>query len=216
MIGANLIPVIGALFWKWDVATILFLYWAESSIIGFFTACRIRFSALSANPSSSHLLTFFCLHFGLFTAGHGLFLIAVFLDPKTASLTEVMTSRGFFITLAVMIIEHAFFFHTEFIRDEQYKRSKPDDHFVSPYPRILAMHVTILAGTGAAHLFDMGRVVAVMILIGLHSAIETISWAYKLPSKGFLGGIRSAVLRGLMLAGIMFVFCVCHGVNAGR
>ena len=35
LIGANLVPLIGVLFFKWDIFSIMLLYWLESGVVGF-------------------------------------------------------------------------------------------------------------------------------------------------------------------------------------
>jgi hypothetical protein len=41
LIGANLIPLIGAVALGWDVASLLFIYWLESAVVGFFNVLRM-------------------------------------------------------------------------------------------------------------------------------------------------------------------------------
>jgi len=41
LILSNLIPLIGVLFFGWDVSTILILYWSENVIIGFYNIFKM-------------------------------------------------------------------------------------------------------------------------------------------------------------------------------
>lgn len=41
LIAANLITIILAVLGNWDLATVMFIYWAQSIIIGFFTVMNI-------------------------------------------------------------------------------------------------------------------------------------------------------------------------------
>src|SRR5947207_8973953 len=84
LIAANLVPLGGVLFFGWDLASVIILYWAESAVIGFYTALKIavvgKFAALFAVP-------FFVGHFGGFMALHFLLIYNFFvrgLSPAAA------------------------------------------------------------------------------------------------------------------------------------
>ncbi|HLO36765.1 MAG TPA: DUF6498-containing protein, partial [Candidatus Deferrimicrobium sp.] len=34
LVGFNLLPLAGVIFWRWNVATLLVLYWVENGIVG--------------------------------------------------------------------------------------------------------------------------------------------------------------------------------------
>ena len=50
LIGANLIPLVGVLFFGWDAATILVLYWAENLIVGFYSILRTVLASVEPDP----------------------------------------------------------------------------------------------------------------------------------------------------------------------
>ena len=41
LVVANLLPLVGVLFWDWDVFFLLLLFWCENVIIGLFGIARI-------------------------------------------------------------------------------------------------------------------------------------------------------------------------------
>ena len=41
LILANSLPLLGILFFSWDVFSLLFLYWLETIVIGFFNVLKI-------------------------------------------------------------------------------------------------------------------------------------------------------------------------------
>ena len=41
LIGANMLPLAGVLFFGWDLPTVMVLFWAESAVIGFYTALKM-------------------------------------------------------------------------------------------------------------------------------------------------------------------------------
>ena len=81
LIVVNLYPVLGVLFWGWEVFPIMVLFWSENVIIGFFNVLKM----LTVQPEEKEsiffkffLIPFFILHYGGFTAGHGIFVVVVF------------------------------------------------------------------------------------------------------------------------------------------
>ena len=70
LVAANLIPLAGALFFGWDLGTIMLLYWAESAIIGLFNIGKM---IAVGGWGAIFLCVFFCVHFGGFMAGHFIF-----------------------------------------------------------------------------------------------------------------------------------------------
>jgi hypothetical protein len=78
---ANLVPAFGVLFLHWEVFPLLLLFWSENVIIGVFNVLKM----LTSNPESAanwvgklFLIPFFCVHYGMFTFGHGVFVIGLF------------------------------------------------------------------------------------------------------------------------------------------
>lgn len=47
LVIANLLPLAGALFWNWELFEIVFLYWFESAIIGFYTILKMAWIELA-------------------------------------------------------------------------------------------------------------------------------------------------------------------------
>ncbi|MEA2870652.1 MAG: hypothetical protein QOH67_628 [Hyphomicrobiales bacterium] len=89
LIAANLLPLAGVLFWRWDAFVILVLYWFETAIIGFWTLVRVATASREAlggitmtgstrPPSPIGLALFFILHAGIFMGVHFAFLWALF------------------------------------------------------------------------------------------------------------------------------------------
>jgi hypothetical protein len=91
LLGANLVPLVGVIFWGWDAFVLLMLYWLETAIIAFWTVTRIATLPVSALEdikigsgksvtSSVGLAVFFTLHAGIFMGVHFLFLWELFSD----------------------------------------------------------------------------------------------------------------------------------------
>lgn len=89
LLAANLLPLVGVLFWGWDAFVILVLYWFETAIIGFWTLVRIATASREAlggiamegstrAPSPVGLALFFVAHAGIFMGVHFVFLWVLF------------------------------------------------------------------------------------------------------------------------------------------
>jgi len=95
LVAFNLIPLAGVLFWGWNVATLLVLYWVENGIVGILNVPKILLARGPAEPgvgalringraSTSNVgaAMFFLIHYGIFWVVHGIF---VFSLPAFAS-----------------------------------------------------------------------------------------------------------------------------------
>ncbi len=95
LLVANAIPLLGVLFLGWNVWTILIVYWLENGIVGGYNVLKMlkaegdvetptvtmtingRPVAPSATASATKatLVPFFLLHYGIFWAVHGIFIL---------------------------------------------------------------------------------------------------------------------------------------------
>jgi hypothetical protein len=88
---ANLVPLVGVIFWGWDAFVLLMLYWLETAVIAFWTILRIAtmppgaLGDIQIGDSGGKkiaaplaLAAFFTVHAGIFMAVHFLFLWTLF------------------------------------------------------------------------------------------------------------------------------------------
>jgi hypothetical protein len=89
LLGANMVPLAGVLFWGWDAFVLLMLYWLETAIIGFWMLVRVATAPVaslasiksedgSSVTSPPGLSLFFIVHAGLFMGVHFVFLWTLF------------------------------------------------------------------------------------------------------------------------------------------
>ena len=76
LVVANLVPLVGVLFFGWDLGSIMVLYWVESGVIAFYTVLKI---AIVGKLAAIVAVPFFVGHFGGFMIAHFLFIYALFL-----------------------------------------------------------------------------------------------------------------------------------------
>lgn len=173
LVGANVLPLLGALLLGWDLGTIMALFWAENLVVGVYAILRI---ALVARWFGLFLVPFFTFHYGIFTLGHGVFVFALFVGEATF----VRTLGTVVPAVVALFLSHGASFVTNFLRGGERDRMRaavgtikmrktgpgswegdvPADLppesarglldvgklMSAPYRRVVVMHVTIIAG----------------------------------------------------------------------
>ena len=171
LLSANLVTIVYAIAGNWDAATVIFIYWAQNIIIGFFTIATItgadtmaikadleardreRGENITLDPRRvrTHqyiLAVFFFIHYGLFHLAYydfiineGIFGPVFFSDP------------GIWVSCGILFASHLYsflFYRTRERQGEEYV----NDAFMAPYFRIVPMHLII--GFGAMIILLLG------------------------------------------------------------
>jgi hypothetical protein len=157
LVAANLVPVAGVLLWNWNVFALIALFWMENVIIGASFVLRM----LCADPRDPgtwllklFLVPFFCLHYGMFTAMHGMFVFNVFggrtYDVRGIHVVEpalrAAADLGLWLPLAVLVGSHGFSFLWNYLWQGEYRRASPVVMMLKPYRRIFLLHFGIILG----------------------------------------------------------------------
>jgi Family of unknown function (DUF6498) len=95
LVAFNLVPLVGVLFLRWNIPTILVLYWVENGIVGLLNVPKILLArgslprasgSVAATGAAANgvggmpragLALFFLVHYGLFWLVHGVFVFAL-------------------------------------------------------------------------------------------------------------------------------------------
>ena len=119
---ANLIPLVGVLYWQWDTFQLLMLYWMETVIIAFWTIRRLarlpedQLGTMTVNgkvraATAFALSGFFTLHAGMFILVHLLFLFVLFSGEWFKRVhgfgnffSELLVVNGIWLALLVMFL----------------------------------------------------------------------------------------------------------------
>ena len=151
---ANLLTVFFALQQNWSILDILFIYWSQSVIIGFFNFFKILslknysvkgFKMNGRTPPANRatkiqVALFFSFHYGFFHFGYLIFLLS-FLggDPRSALGDSIP-----YILLAILtfFINHLISFWTS--RSELEDGRNIGTLMFRPYARIIPMHLIII------------------------------------------------------------------------
>jgi len=81
LVTANLAPVYGVLFLGWKVFPLIMLFWLENVIVGGMNILKMIFASSSDKTQwmgKIFIIPFFCLHYGMFTFVHGIFVVGLF------------------------------------------------------------------------------------------------------------------------------------------
>jgi Family of unknown function (DUF6498) len=157
LVAANILPLIGVLFWGWDVFPLLLVFWMENVVIGVLNVLKMLF----ADPADVALwagklfmVPFFCVHYGMFTAVHGVFVLGLFggkgFQPSGFSPLEsaarAASEYGLWLPIAVLAGSHLFSFVWNYFYRGEFRRASLAQLMMKPYGRIIVLHVTLLLG----------------------------------------------------------------------
>ena len=190
LVAANLIPVVGVLFFDWDVGLVLVAYWLENGIVGILNFPRIllasggatALNAPGAGAGKAILAVFFLFHYGIFWVVHGVFL-NVFLNRRDAfggglggfdgfdPFGFVLADTTVLLAGLALFLSHLANLVVNYIGRGEFRTVSPGSQMFAPYPRMVALHVTIIVG-GLA-IMGLGQpVVAVVLLVATKTLID--------------------------------------------
>jgi len=181
-LAVDLFPIYGVIVFGWNAVPLVMLYWMENIIAGVLTLPRIFISGASFGIAGLAMSVFLCLffivHYGMFCAVHGTFLM-VFVAISDGSIAQqepimmdVFAMFQFGLTSAphvewfvyAIIAFQVLVFIQEFLIKGEWKNTNPMAEMFAPYGRIIILHFAIFAGAGA--LFLLGQpMIGVLALI---------------------------------------------------
>lgn len=172
LILANLAPLGGVLFLGWDAAALLFLFWLENAVIGFYNLLKM---ASLGQAQALFFIPFFTIHYGAFLFGHLAFLVIFFvvggLLPEGpgglasgfrdagATALSVLPMAG------VFLLSHGVSFFLIFLREERRNATLPQ-LMMAPYGRVVVLHVAIVLGGFAAMFAGQPLFILVILVMG--------------------------------------------------
>lgn len=179
LLFSNILIIILATVQRWEISEILWVYWMQSVIIGFFNFLRIlslkNFSTKNfsinnrpAPPTSqTKIFTafFFAFHYGFFHFIYAIFLFQFFSSGQPLDLNYL------FLGGLIFFLNHLFsYWHNKRI-DEQ-KTQNIGNLMFAPYARIIPMHLIIVVGA------FLGQS-ALLIFLLLKTAIDILTHTAK-------------------------------------
>jgi len=179
---ANLVPVFGVLFLHWEVFPLMFLFWSENVIVGAFNVLKMLF-AEPENPliwaGKLFIIPFFCVHYGMFTFIHGIFVVTLFGGglqhgrgfPTPETFWQVMQENHLGWAVLGLTISRAISFATNYFGNGEYRRASLQQLMAQPYGRIVVLHLAILGG-GFLMLALHSPTVGLLLLVALKIALD--------------------------------------------
>ena len=183
---SNLAVIVLALVQGWSIVPLLWVYWWQSVIIGFFNWMRMRKltnfstegfkvdgqSVEATEKTAKQTALFFLLHYGTF---HLFYLIGIFIFSKGME-SEFLLSAT--VGIIIFFFNHAFSFRHNLEKD---LASRPNigTMMFFPYARVIPMHLTIFiglwAGRGSRTELFFFLLLKTAVDLFMH-AVEHIDW----------------------------------------
>jgi hypothetical protein len=180
LILANLVPLVGVFFFDWDVFSVVLLYWMENLVLGFYTLLKIiLLPAENVRNQLDKVLTipFFCVHYGMFCFGHGVFIFAIFTDfgiegPRNGP-ADTLFGRmlGLIIPVLALGVSHGISFVQNYLLGKEYNEMNLGDLMKAPYARIVILHVALIAA-GFFIVLLGSPIPLLVILIGMKTGMD--------------------------------------------
>lgn len=192
LLCANIVTIALAILEGWDTAMVMFIYLAQSIIIGIFTVVslltvntavlaadlekpiRERGGTAKVTPRFAFfyqclLAGFFTIHYGLFHWGYYSFIVESGLFG-----TVNFADTALWLTCAFFFANHLYSYII--YRDQGTKgASDINEIFFSPYRRIIPMHLTIIFGSMAILFFEIVGIRTTLPVLVLFLLLKTYS-----------------------------------------
>ena len=192
LVAFNLLPLAGVLFWGWNVATLLVLYWVENGIVGILNVPKMLLARGPTSPSEGELringrvstsnaglVVFFLIHYGIFWVVHGVFVwtLATFVAfGGDGGLAGSQGSRGPDLSAVAwgalgLAISHGASFVMNFLGRREYLRVSAGRQMFAPYGRLVILHLAIILGAFVSLVIG-SPVGAVAVLVILKTVVD--------------------------------------------
>ena len=197
---ANLAPLVAVFVFHWDVFSILFLFWLENVIVGVVNIFKMLLAGTGAKDLPPYgsavfwviklfLIPFFCVHYGLFTYVHGLFIVGIF-DPAAHHafglsfplIFQVIHDHHLEWPFAGLVVSHLISFGYDYLWSGEFRHTNPLELMTQPYRRVLVMHVGVILGAlliVALHQPEIGLV----LLVALKTTFDL--WSHQQEREKF-------------------------------
>jgi hypothetical protein len=168
LVAANLVPLVGTVYFGWQLSNVMVLYWAESAVIGLFNVLKIV--RIGGWPGLFAAL-FFLGHFGGFMAVHFLFIYGIFVEGFNAAgpgddLSEVAALfASLWPGLLALFVSHAYSYFSNFLGRQEYRSRTVKDQMSDPYSRIVFMHLVLIFGGGLAMVLGEPTLVIIGVIV---------------------------------------------------
>ena len=198
-IAAAVIVAYGVLVLDWSVFVVIALFWFENVVIGVLNVAKMlvagaRIGSLGLIAALA-LATFFTVHYGMFTVGHGVFVASLFgkaelggslnglFAPVGRMLGYLLTDReGWFAAASIALLQTAAFLRWWSTTQGVQIAALPNLMF-APYGRIVVLHVTIIVSGILVGMLNQ-PILGALLLIALKLIFDIASVSNSGAGKG--------------------------------
>lgn len=176
----------GVLALRWSVFVVVALFWLENVVIGVLNVFKMLVSGARiggvALIGALALAAFFTLHYGMFTVGHGVFVVGLFgeselgrsanglFEPLPRMIDYLLSDRdGWLAVIGIVVLQLSMF--VRWLSNTQSNLASLPTLMFAPYGRIVILHVTIIA-SGLLVLALKAPVAGALLLIALKAAFD--------------------------------------------
>ena len=194
LLGANLVPLLGVLAFGWSLFELIQVYWLENGIIGAFNLARMA-TVRGGRPGLAERLgrmAFFTVHYGMFWAIHGVFVVTLFggggflsggIDPRIFGnvggvpmpapwlAPAIATSATVGFAMLSLIASHGVSFVWNWWNGDERSSTTLDELMMQPYARVVVLHLTIIGG-GFAVSFLGSPLWALVLMVALKIGVD--------------------------------------------
>ena len=181
----------GVLVPGWSPFVVLLLFWFENVVIGAFNVAKMLATGLRLGAAgllgAFALSAFFTVHYGLFTAVHGMFVVLLFggaeagrgamdgglMGPLAAMADYLFVERDGWLAVAAIVLVHL----SGFVQWLARTRDAPPplkELMGAPYGRIVVLHVTLIASGFLVQALK-APVAGALLLVGLKLAYDLVT-----------------------------------------
>ena len=179
---AAVIVAYGVLVLQWSVFVVIALFWFENVVIGIFNVAKMLITGARSGYTASMiaalaLSAFFTVHYGMFTAVHGVFIVGLFGEPElgrsvnglfaplSRMIGYLLADRdGWLAAVLITVLQGAAFARWLGTAGNQIV-ALPSLMF-APYGRIVILHITIIV-SGVLVLALKAPVAGALLLVTL-------------------------------------------------
>lgn len=159
LVLANLVPLAGVLFFGWEVFPIMLLFWLENVVVGMLNVLKMLLAGGGAPEQivKVFLIPFFCVHYGMFTGIHGVFVFTLF-GPKNGARSHFgafpdfelignnVTQQHLGWAVLALVASHIFSFGWNYLRRGEFRSTTAQALMMQPYGRVVVLHIAIIGG----------------------------------------------------------------------
>jgi Family of unknown function (DUF6498) len=192
-VGAAVIIGYGVLVLGWSVFAVMALFWLENVVIGIFNVARMLITGVRLGAivfvGALAMAAFFTVHYGMFTAVHGVFVVMLFgtgelgreamnsglIGPVFHMLDRLLIDRDGWLAIGAIVALHG----ASFAQWWGASRAAPTplkELMGAPYGRIMILHVTLIAGGFLVQALR-APVAGALLLIAMKLAYDLVSFS---------------------------------------